>query len=54
MRENIARDLLRVSLSKEEEMDKIRILSLLNTEPRCFFRDVMNPGTHYRFCHAGQ
>lgn len=44
MRENIARDLLRVSLSEEEEMDKIRILSLLNTEPRCFFRDVMNPG----------
>lgn len=44
MRENLARDLLRVSLSEEEKMDKIRILSLLNTEPRCFFRDVMNPG----------
>lgn len=44
MRENLVRDLELIPLTVEEELDKTRIVSLLRSEPRCFFRDLMDPG----------
>lgn len=44
MRHSLIQNLRQAALSPEEEDSKSKIITLLESEPRCFFRDVMDPG----------